>query len=879
MKKRVLFSACALAACFAACTNDDFQAENNNTVVNEAGEVIGADLVSSGMKMQISDGSADTRMTADGDWETGDRIGMGWYKFKNGIEDTQLESDWENENMWNSKVDNHIYANLLFTLQDDGLWSTQNDVYQGAYFAYWPFERMPMESKLKVVTPNGAPQTEASFGADVYQNSLYLSAQDFIAQGDVDENMVLDKKVVLSPMVNAIGVVATPGAEMANSDYLKSMVITQMQINVGGSDNMIITPSATLSPRYLPRTINNDGTDRTDEELRAELDKAAVAATSGNKSILADAAEKVNYLRTTIDADFTLAQAHTLRAFAFPFQKGANYTERQFPTVNITVNSPIGEWPLGTFAVNNTNSETLVTNLKTMFDDSQKGADFNMVQNILGEPGSRGVPQQPATMTANLLVKDFTPATTNIQSVPQWNDLVQLINELANAGKQFKDNKVTFRVTNKQGLTFTNEIQTPEKVQIVLETGDNKIYINGEVEWPKHLITDEKTANIEVNKGATLKVGIDRDEEVNLVANSIVNNGTIKAGAEASISTDDTTNGLDSKLDNSNGTVIVEFGAWVYPADGKDGVIAFEVSDNSEKTMGEINTLITLPTTVPQVNYAQVNTLILTNNVVLDLNAVAQPATEDDRYFEGSDAVMLSSLEDIDIWMRGATIVSKDLSAQTLVNNIVVEEGENTITDIRPQGDITIEGDKDGVLNITSEIPQLPYDDGTPWLMVDGKNIYNKGTLNVNETVTTTIFDNAVGTVNVENGETLYYTTQYIQGGHAHGTVEKTPTPADPTATLAANVQTTFSDYVAALRSQSTAVNSVQDVLDDLNNKGAALFSHKEDWNSSKFYFALNDYLKAKGQTALNESGTPTEVTISTIELFEALSGIDLTVE
>ena len=735
-----------------------------------------------------------------------------------------------------------------------------------------------MESKLKVVTPNGAPQTEASFGADVYQNSLYLSAQDFIAQGDVDENMVLDKKVVLSPMVNAIGVVATPGAEMANSDYLKSMIITKMQINVGGSDNKIITPSATLSPRYLPRTIKDDGMPRTDDELRAELDKAAVAATSANKSILADPADNVNALTTTVaNKNFTLAEAHTLRAFAFPFQKGATYTDRQFPTVNITVNSPRGEWALGTFAVNNTNSDKLITNLKTMFDNAQVGADFNMVKNILGEPGSRGVPQQPATMTANLLVKDFTPATSGIKYVDQWNDLVRLVDELYNAGKRFTDNKITFSLGG--DLEFTNEIRTPENVQIVLNTGSRKIVVNGEVEWPKNLITNEKTANIEVKKGATLKVGIDRDDEVIVLdATSIVNNGTIKAGGLASIAT------ADNKSLTNNGEVIVEFGAYVYPVDKNNpGIIAYEVADNSEETMGNINLLIALEGAAGQVEYAQVNTLILTNGVELDLNAVAEPADGGNRYEDGSDAVVLSSLEGIDIWMRGATIISHNLSKNTKVNNIVVEEGENTITDIRPQGNITIE--KEGTLSITSEMPRLPYDDGTPWSMGDGKNIYNKGTLNIKETVTTTIFDNAVGTVivdgtyNGEVAEVLYYTTQYIQGGTAHGTVEKTPTPADPTATLAANVQTTFNNYVAALKEQGTPVASVQDVLDDLNNKGAALFSHKEDWNSSKFYFALNDYLKAKDQTALNESGTPTKVTISTIELFEALSGIDLTVE
>lgn len=875
MKKRVLFSACALAACFAACTNDDFQTEQNNTVINEAGEVIGADLVSSGMKMNINDGSADTRINENGQWETGDQIGLGWYKYKTAIDKEQLYSEWASGSGWTT-TDNNLYANILFTLQSDGMWQTQADVYQGAYFAYWPFQRMTPGSKLKVVAPNDVPQTDDSFKSDVYKNSLYLSAQDFIEYADVDEStMTLKSEFVLSPMVNAIGVVATPEAKISASEYLKSMIITGMQISVDGSDNNIITPSATLSPRYLPKTINDDGSARTDEELRKELDKAAVAATGTSKTILANQADKVNYLRTAIaNNNFTLAKNNTLRAFAFPFQKGAKYTDRQFPSVEVTVKSANGDWDLGTFAVNNTNSETLATSLKQMFDDAQKGEKFSMVQNILGEPGSRGVPQTPETMTANLTVKDFTPATSDIKTVKHWNDLVTLVNELKNAGKVFANNQVVFTLGGDLNFIENGEqLKTPDDVDIVLNTDSRELVINGEVEWPAHLITNDTryTTNIVVNEGATLKVGIDRNEVVNLIASSIENNGTIKAGAKASISADKNNLTYGNKLENNN-MVIVEFGAYVYPAVGQEGIIAYEMDNNEPNTIGEINTLMELESSNSQKGYAQINTLILSNGVELDLNAQARAAGEGNRYEEGSNAEYLNSLENIDIIMRGASIVRKAGGQYTKVADIKVEEGTNKITDVVPQGNIDIL--KGSELTLASEIAIPLVDDGTPLVLADDAVINNEGTLYVNNTTTTKDFINEVGTVKVESDEILYYVDRYIQGGIADGTVEKVQS-SDPNAALAQEVKFTFDTYAAAI----SAVSLV-DVVNDLNSKGSSLFDHlpgsDEPWSSAAFYMALSDWMEAVTGEGLAVSGTPTMISVQMLTLFQSQSGITL---
>ena len=890
MKKRILYSACALAVCFAACTNDDFQTEQSKTVINEAEEVIGADLVSSGMKMNITNGTADTRLNDNG-WENGDKVGLAWYQFSStAIANPQEYSAWLAAN--GSGAKNELYANHIFTYQPNGQWETQSDVYQGAYFCYWPFDRMPQSTKLKTIEVNGAVQTE-EFENEYLKNAFHISAQDFIMQGMVDEDMTLQRSFYLAPMVNSLGVTVTPDTKINASNYLKSMKIKQMQINTGISTAKVFIPSGVLQPKYLPKTKNADGTDRTEAEIKSDLYDLAGNATGKTRALLTNLGEAQNYIRTTING-FDLNAVHTLRAFAFPLQEGVQYAERQYPNIAITVYSTKtddkGDWQLGTFNIKNGENEKndiLTTRLKSMLEADETNAAATWVQHLWGTPGS----YEYARLDAELTPNNFTPYTSGIRSVTQWNDLVQLINELDEAGKSNfstytdAENKtheyVIFSLGADVTFTSTEEFTTPDNVEIVLNTGSRSLKIGGtgEVEWPDNLITNydkRYITNIVVNEGATLNVGIERNEEVNLIASSIKNEGTIKAGAKASISTESSDTDFGCKLDNSKGMVIVEFGAYVYPAQDKQGIIAYEMTNSEPTTIGEINTLKTLENGT-QRGYAQINTLILSNNVELDLNAMARAAGEGDRYEDGSDAEYLQSLADIDIIMRGASIICKkilnadEITVMSKVNNIKVEKGTNTITDVRPQGNITVE--KGSTLTIAS-LPQPPFGDGTAFSLNETATIKNDGTLNVNETVTTYIFDNAVGTVNVENGEKLLYTYQYIQGGTANGTVEKVEpvVPEDPAATAAENVKSTFKTYATAI-----SATTLQQVVDDLNSKGSDLFKHLPDsqspWSSAAFYMALHNWLVASGSTGLSQSGTPSTITVQMLELFQSKYG------
>ena len=313
MKQKVLLSACALAACLGACTNDDYvleQAANGNAgTTTTVGEVVGADLASRGMNI-VLDGEGIATRAGNGYWEKGDRFGLAWYNYQlngagNAAEDIKAVQDsttWAGN--WMVKaVDNNIYANHIFTY-NNGSFSTQSDVYQGAYFVYYPYERQSSASGItnKVINVNAAEQT-GNFAEERWNKALQLSAQDFIKAGvGVDENEQLTRNFLLSPAVNVLSVNATPDTKIVGEtdaiNFLKNLAVTELTVNAGGnaSGNEVFATKATLQPIYIPNVTKEADNVTIDEEQTLEdLDAAAalslqnVTNVDGMRSYLTDA--------------------------------------------------------------------------------------------------------------------------------------------------------------------------------------------------------------------------------------------------------------------------------------------------------------------------------------------------------------------------------------------------------------------------------------------------------------------------------------------------------------------------------------------------------------------------------------------------------------
>lgn len=854
MKKRVLFSACVLAACFTACTNDDFQSamEGNQNVATEIGETVGADLVSKGMTITVQDGEADTRMGASGNFTNGDIIGLAAYNLNKAGEygNTQNQSDWSASN---ANQDRKIYNIPSFETEDNGItWTTMANIYQGPYFAYYPWSRKGFQEEM-VVTPNEPAQTGA-FANDRYTNRFQLSAQDFITSGaGVTADGALEWDFCLVSPLNQYAVVPAPNTYITASDYLKAMYITSMTVNTNAQGGVIAT-KATINPHLIPHVVRDNLTrDIITTDTRDAMDAAAVLA-NNNQSYLEVARSDWATSVTTNMGDskyFTLAggeNLHQIRVFSFPIKQALawNNNGAYSPHVVFVVKGNQGDWKLGEFKVDDTQeaSQTLIDNLKKLYGNDDEWSMTKILRNQ--QTGAPKALVSAKSMSAVLTPQNFTPATDNITEVAQWNDLVNLIDALTGEGGKYKaGEKVTFTLGG--NLSFTGNIATPKNgVKIELFTANNNLTINGTSEWPENLIVD-KADNIIVAAGAVLKVGAagtaTAGKEIKLDA-TITNNGTIYAGALASISTKDS-----KALDNTNGTVFVEFGAYVYPSDDATvGEIAFEVKDSEQETMGNINTLIQTDDKLfsEQNEYAYVNTLYIGTEeaqVTLDLNALAKPGDDGNRYeTKPTDPQYLLPLDKIDIVLVGGKVAYKKGGKNDNVKNVISRSGKNEIRDIIPLGNITVE--EGSVLTIESDEEYGPYsnDDRDLVLPAEDATITNYGKLIVTTSVETVDIKNMSYTtseIEVESGEHIYYSGTYKQDGKATGEIVRDPNAPIPS--LSDEAKAVIAAYTECANANDIDTSSETKFLESLMsyvNRADA----QTTWVSVKFYNAFNEW-------------------------------------
>lgn len=860
--------------------------EGNQNVATEIGETVGADLVSKGMTITVQDGEADTRMGASGSFTNGDIIGLAAYNLNKvgKYGDTQNESDWSSSNV---NQDKKIYNIPSFETEDNGAtWTTMANIYQGPYFAYYPWSRKGFQEEM-VVTPNEPAQTGA-FANDRYTNRFQLSAQDFIASGaGVTADGALAWDFCLVSPLNQYAVVPAPNAYITASDYLKAMYITSMTVNTNAQGGVIAT-KATINPHLIPHVVRDLTGDIITTDTRDAMDAAAVLANNNKSYLVVDAGDWATSVTTSMGDSkyFTLVggeNLHQIRVFSFPIKQALSWFNvvAYSPDVVFVVKGKQGTWKLGEFKVDATQeaSQTLIDNLKKLYGND---AEWSMTK-ILREPsGNAKALTSARSMSAVLTPQNFTPATDNITEVAQWNDLVNLIDALTGEGGKYKaGDKVSFTLGG--NLSFTGNIATPKNgVKIELVTNNNNLTINGTSEWPENLIAD-KNDNIVVAVGAVLKVGAagtaTAGKEIELDA-TITNNGTIYAGALASISTQ-----TSKALDNTNGTVFVEFGAYVYPSDAATvGEIAFEVKDSEQETMGNINTLIQTDNKVfsDQDEYAYVNTLYIgteEEQVTLDLNAKAKDEDPGDRYeTETTPAQYLLPLDLIDIVLVNGKVVYKKGDANDNVKNVISRSDNNEIRDIIPLGNITVE--EGSVLTIESDEVYGTYsnEDKDLVLPAEDATIENFGTLNVTTSVeTVNIYNRDYDTsvINVDADEHIYYTGEYVQDGQTKGDIIRDPSAAQPTYTEEAQaVIDAFNTYVTVAGDGQKY--SLAEVVEKINAfDDSQLFAGSN--SAGKLYVALSEWMESTTGVGLSMSGTATTLTVAMFEGFQTTTGYTFT--
>ena len=198
------------------------------------------------------------------------------------------------------------------------------------------------------------------------------------------------------------------------------------------------------------------------------------------------------------------------------------------------------------------------------------------------------------------------------------------------------------------------------------------------------------------------------------------------------------------------------------------------------------------------------------------------------------------------------------------MNNVVAVSGENTITDIRPQGDIMVE--KDATLNINT-------DEKNPKnvFLTSGATVETEGTLNANTTIYTTYVVNKVGTMNVKKGEHIYYIdNNYTQGGQTTG--EVVSTSGSKEAQAVANVMDAL-----MTGANNAVVTSEEAFLADLNKNVPSGYNPDlvEGAYYVAFYNTLSTWLESIGEEGLDtEKGTST-ITPAMLALYSSITGYE----
>lgn len=836
MKTKFLFSACALSALFVGCNNEEFL-ENANApeapVAME--EVVGADLVSSGMSV-IIDGGAQTKVDGNG-WEASDAIGMGWYDITGkGIHNAQNRNTWESLDPGKtiSLKDNKIYGNDKFFVEGKRF-KTNANIYQGAHYVYFPYTYQGQVAE-KTFDVNSAVQT-GDFESDMLNNALHISAQDFIAATDVEGSEgVLEKRFILAPVVNVIKVVATPQDEIKENATMSEYAIRSMEIT---ANSAFKTSTGVFKPYYLPKVVRKANGDIDDDKTYNAM------ALGNNLNKVMSNTEFVNNLTTKINgSDLNLSNVNNLRAFTLPTNNGYKGGS---PTARIYVGrqSNDRDYDLGYFSIDGGNSE--MAKLNEALTTGVNGNSELTLKNILTTKNSitGNWELRKLAINANLLAKNFTALTKNIESVDQWNDLADLYDALVEILGKGNVDVPTFTLGT--DLTFENVIKTPKSISVKFNTINNTLKIKGIVSWPDNLSATSADDNVEVLTGQTLNLNCELDA-------NIKNNGTINAGALASVSTQ-----KNKKLDNTDGRVIVEYGAYVYAGEDQQGIVAYRVEDTKPATIGKINTLVAKTNNDgSQKEFANVNTLMV--YTTLNLNAEASKS-DADRY-DPTAASNLTDLTDVNIELMGNGNVvytgEQNGSDNKTVGDVTAVAGKNSIKDIELASGAGITVKAGAVLNVESA---GNTDANKTKLTING-NIVNKGTLNANTKIVCNNIDNAEGVINANKNKEygIWYDNEYLQGGIVNGQVNQTvKKPIETRADAAKAVVDLVKPFYEKF--SNTIGGRYEDFVDNINKYATGQSCDGQD----EILAAINHWLEVCGNGKISNG----DLTVDMIKMIE----------
>ncbi|WP_128809774.1 fimbrillin family protein [Bacteroides rodentium] len=497
--------AMALPMIFAACSNED------DLMISQ--EVAGQKLASKTI-LTVGRTEADTKLNADG-WENGDKVGLAWFNNTANGAITDDQGKVVNNNI--TTADNKIYANHLFTYAD-GSFTNEGDIYNGSYFAYFPYARQnagngASEKVIQLNTKQAVAEASKAFFAGVFS----ISARDMITAENINDNGAVEKQFSLKQLANGLAIKTTLG-NMGDytKEQIEGMKITKVTLSV--TKNAFAT-SFTLNPQKLPVAVYTEGV----YDAKKTLAKMTVNDLIGADDTKAVEKTVANELSVEVgECGATLASDNdAFLLFTLPTD---NTTGVAVSDVALTIRTVAGEMTLkytanaiaGSVAeANNTAIEKLVAMLGTGY-----GADKVKLSDIVNKR---------VGLDFKVDMSKFTPINDDIKTAEEWNAAVKYFDTFMPSVTP------TFTITGDIEFTSAEPMTLPKKGLKDI-TGSNTITIkSGASTIDKKIETC--SVDLTIAKDASLTVAADAaaDKKPLLTLadqKTITNNGTLTVNGE-----------------------------------------------------------------------------------------------------------------------------------------------------------------------------------------------------------------------------------------------------------------------------------------------------------------------------------------------------------
>lgn len=710
---KFLLSALIISAMFASCAKEEMTVAPEN-------QIAGAELLGTNISVNFGK-DADTKITAEGAWQDTDKLGLGWLT-------TTLQDELD--------------ANHMFELGSNGIMTTKGNVYKGWHFGYYPFSYME-EPGAKLQFVLNPQQTEKGSKEERYNSALYLTAREYLTKKEhLDANNQLTGVTFdMFPVLKTILVNVTPDAKFTENSVLSDLNITSVKIDVGANYGAFPTGKVTIYPSKLAQ-IQYDVDEDTEEKVynKAKTQKefyknlAEVVTHDGWHSEISSSSKS---------EDLDLSGTQTLRIHTLP-------TTITLVPDNIRF---IVKAENGSFTVKYKNPKDLKTGEKLTDVEKVNNAAIEDFVKAYAKDGAlsaynfneQGLYREAKNFNLTITPAMFDVDFTAIDSEEAWNHAVAVANALGLTEKQLSTEPFTI-VNGKNGKPWSFVDVDGDGNLVNLPA--NKIVVNGTMNlgkdgaWPAKGI-NATGATVVVKEGVTLSVA----EGVTLKS-TVQNNGTIDVKEGAKVET----------VDNENGRIDVVYGSFVTLANGKeDGTIAYVVTGNDKAS--EINEL-TEPT-LNEKGFAYVNTLVVNEGITFDLSMI--DANSGTSY----NPILGKGLERMDATnfvLNGGTIKANPFSLEK-VANVEVLGGSSKIYNVNVTGTLKVSAGK-----VTIDAKEVSsYKESVKVGAID-----NNAQIVVNTDVYTASISNPSGAkTTVKNEKTVWYTSNYAQGGTASGKILK----------------------------------------------------------------------------------------------------------